>query len=464
MHPLLTQYFRCPSSLADFAFEGNSAAKPGFFRYGSDAICYGRLSAGHVCERPDEPLFDVSDRVKVGRSGVEVPFDPEEIVKNLRQERYVAGHGQSAQTEGVIREVYYLLRPFFPLSVRKHLQRIYLRGWDRLPFPTWPVDTTVDKLLRSFLAMALRASGMESIPFIWFWPNGASGCAIMTHDVEAEVGKRFCSNLMTLNESFGIPASFQIVPEERYSVDSGFLAEIKERGFEVNIHDLNHDCKLFQDRQEFERRVKLINRYGAEYGAVGFRSAALYRNPEWFSSLDFEYDMSIPNVAHLDPQRGGCCTVMPYFIDQMLELPLTATQDHSLFNILNDFTMDLWKRQTNSILQENGLMSFIVHPDYLIEKRNQEAYKKLLGLICGLRAEKNVWVALPKEVNRWWRMRDKMRLRQNGKSWIVEGEGSDQARIALASLHGDRVAYSLVDEPTKPMSSVANVSSTEQAS
>src|SRR2546425_12755629 len=39
---------------------------------------------------------------------------------------------------------------------------------------------------------------------------------------------------------------------------------------------------------------------------------------EWFDALDFSYDMSVPNVAHLDPQRGGCCTVMPYFVGKNL--------------------------------------------------------------------------------------------------------------------------------------------------
>ena len=63
---------------------------------------------------------------------------------------------------------------------------------------------------------------------------------------------------------------------------------------------------------------------------------------------DFAYDMSVPNVAHLDPQRGGCCTVMPYFIGKILEIPVTDVQDYTLFNILEDFSIELWKKQTAS--------------------------------------------------------------------------------------------------------------------
>jgi len=79
--------------------------------------------------------------------------------------------------------------------------------------------------------------------------------------------------------------------------------------------------------------------------------------------------MSVPNVGHLDPQRGGCCTTKPYFIGKILEIPVVATQDYTLFHILRQYSMDLWEHQIELILQQNGLISFIVHPDYLLEER-----------------------------------------------------------------------------------------------
>jgi hypothetical protein len=41
--------------------------------------------------------------------------------------------------------------------------------------------------------------------------------------------------------------------------------------------------------------------------------------------------MSVPNVGHLEVQRGGC-TVMPYFIGRIVELPVTTSQDYSVFD------------------------------------------------------------------------------------------------------------------------------------
>src|SRR5260370_9380833 len=116
---------------------------------------------------------------------------------------------------------------------------------------------------------------------------------------------------MDLDGSFEIKAAFGIVPEERYEVSSSLLELMRNRGFDVVIQDLNHDGRLFDSKEEFLRRAKIINRYGREYGANGFRAAGLYRTPEWYDALEFAFDMSVPNVAHLDPQRDGCSPAFP---------------------------------------------------------------------------------------------------------------------------------------------------------
>jgi hypothetical protein len=169
----------------------------------------------------------------------------------------------------------------------------------------------------------------------------------------------------------------------------------------------------------------------------------MYRNQDWYHAFNFSYDMSVPNVAHLEPQRGGCCTVMPYFIGQILELPLTTIQDYSLFHILGDYSIDLWKQQIDLILNRNGLISFIIHPDYVIEKRARTVYAELLRQLVQLREEKRLWIALPGEVNRWWRSRYQMKLVAAGDGWKIEGPDSGRARIAYATLDGDRVKYSV---------------------
>jgi len=263
----------------------------------------------------------------------------------------------------------------------------------------------------------------------------------MTHDVETSAGADFCRELMALDDSFEIKSSFQFVPEEKYVVSDDLLEELRSSGFEVNIQDLNHDGDLFRDREEFLRRTVRINKHLRNFGAKGFRSAIMYRNAEWLKALDASYDMSFPNVAHLEPQRGGCCTVMPYFIDNLVELPLTTIQDYSLLHILGESSIDIWERQIELIRQKSGLISFIVHPDYLRGQREIGLYRSLLSHLRRLRTEEGLWIALPGEVDQWWRARNQMKLACHKGKWRIEGEGSERARIAYATLAESHLTY-----------------------
>ena len=220
---------------------------------------------------------------------------------------------------------------------------------------------------------------------------------MMTHDVEGQAGADFCGRLMDFDDSFGIKSAFQIVPENRYGRGNALWESLRSRGFEVNLHDLNHDGRLFEDHQRFLERAASLNRYARELQCHGFRSGAMYRKQDWYSAFDFSFDMSVPNVSHLEPQRGGCCTVMPYFVGNILELPLTTTQDYSLFHILGQHSISLWKRQIELILSRNGLISFIIHPDYLTGVRAQRVYLDLLAYLVQLQTERQAWLALPGE-------------------------------------------------------------------
>lgn len=395
-----------------------------------------------------EPYFHFLSVTRAGStasedSATQLLRTVEEAIQGIRDECYATDSDNNI-LRSPIAAIYYFFRPLLPTAIRKYIQRVYLRRWRKLTIPQWPVDTTVDDLLAQLLVGALRSEvTTKRIPFIWLWPNGASSCAIMTHDVETAAGLNNCSALMDMDAAFGMPAAYQIVPEDRYHVSPSFLDEIKKRGFEVNVQDLNHDGLLFRNEREFRRRATRINEYAANFGARGFRSAALYRNHEWLKALRFEYDMSVPNVAHLDPQRGGCCTVLPYFIDNLLELPVTTTQDYSLFHILNHYSLDLWKQQIDLIKQKTGLISFITHPDYLTSEDAKSVYRGLLRHLNNLRNDERLWIATPGEVNDWWRQREQLRMVEDGAGWRIVGPGSERARIGYAEEHMGHLVLSV---------------------
>ena len=327
------------------------------------------------------------------------------------------------------------------IGLRKHLQKVRFSGWDKIPFPQWPVDRTVDTLMESAMTLVLKAQGQSRIPFIWFWPDGASACGMMTHDVEGQAGLDFCDELMNIDDSYAIKSAFQLIPEGREQAWRRTAARLRQRGFEVNLHDLNHDGQLFANKEEFLHRAKRINQYAREFGCDGFRSAIMYREQAWFGAFEFSYDMSVPNAAHLEPQRGGCCTVMPYFVGDILELPLTTAQDYTLFHILNDYSTTLWKEQIRLISQHHGLISVITHPDYLVGRREREVYVDLLRHLADLREREGLWIALPGEINRWWRNRRQMTLVPVGDGWRIDGPDSHRARVAYATLEDDRIVY-----------------------
>jgi hypothetical protein len=437
----LVDYYRCPEEFVKMSLVGELSADSGYFRFGPQ-ICYGQSSFGLRAPGPTGALDDVAGAVIAEADLLRVPFDPTQVVDNLRLERYATASGSLGGLRRTSwKRLYYSIRRFMPAALRRALQRSYFRGWRSLPFPRWPVDNTADQILERLLLLSLRSQRVARVPFVWFWPHGAPSCAIVTHDVETALGRDRCSWLMDVDDSYGIKASFQIVPEERYALSPAFLDSIRTRGFEINVHDLNHDGGLFRDRAEFERRARRINEHARRFGARGFRSGQLYRQPDWYEALEVAYDMSFPSAAHLEVQRGGCCTVMPYFIGDLVELPLTTTQDYSLFHILGDFSNEVWKTQIEAIVAGHGLMSFIAHPDYLGEETALRAYRALLERLAQLRDSARCWVTLPGAVERWWRERSGMTVVRDGERWRVEGPGKERARLAYAELSDNELVY-----------------------
>lgn len=458
-------YFRCPRELVRFRVAPQAALSKGFFRFGS-AVCFGNTAVGSVSNSRNEILFDALLSTRSCSSGeISLPFEPNEVVNTLRHERYVA-RSRGGQ---LLHKYYYLLRPLLPLAIRTRLQRLVFQRRRTSVFPAWPVDCSVEEIFEQLMALTLRASGVREIPFIWFWPEGKHSALMMTHDVEQQKGADHCNYLMDLDDSYHIKSAFQLIPEGAYTGFAEMVSGIRARGFEANIHDLDHDGRLYEEKKLFEQRASKINKFAQHYGMEGFRSGSMHRNQEWFDILDFQYDMSVPTVSHLEPQKGGCCTVTPYFVDDVLELPLTTIQDHGIFYVLLDRSIDLWKQQIAMILAHYGLISFIVHPDYITGVAESEQYRNLLEHLASLREKRSIWVALPGEINRWWRERTQLELVFDD-SWTIKGRGSERARLAFASLANEKVIYRIAGssgtdtETTVPVTLPARSASGQQYS
>ncbi len=335
--------------------------------------------------------------------GVFVPFSLAEAYENYVSERWRAGTRRKELTPRQL-SLFYRLKPLIPRPLQLAARRLLIR-WQGLPeFPAWPLDESVARLVRFYARCLLLASGSAELPFRWFWPRPHLSALIVTHDVETAEGLQLALEIADLEEERGLRSSFNIVASS-YPIDRGIVRELRDRGFELGVHGLYHDRSMFSGREAFEAQQPALRDAVAMLRAQGFRSPATHRVFEWLGELPVSYDCSVPHSDPFEPQPGGCCSVWPFFIGGVVELPYTLPQDHTLFNLLRHRSIGVWLRQLERIEQLHGLAQVLTHPDpgYLGNSRNRALYVELLDVI---RERSTVWRALPREVAAWWRQRD----------------------------------------------------------
>ena len=196
MNRTFSDYFRCPESYVRFAQKRGLSEGCGFFQFGQGVVGYGRYAEHRPADSPTGQLHEAWDDVDCATGSVCLPFDLDEVVENLRLERYTENPEFGSSGKGIVAKIYYAMRPFLPVALRKHSLVLYLFSviGGKSLFPDWPVDHTVDSILRRSMQLLLRSQQLESVPFIWFWPDGAPSCVSMTHDVETVTGRDCCKS------------------------------------------------------------------------------------------------------------------------------------------------------------------------------------------------------------------------------------------------------------------------------
>ena len=186
MEHTLTSYYRLPEGWEQPTPSESKVGETGFFQFGSKIVCYGESDSGVAAKATSAKEFDALKSVRRNGSAIQLPFNISRVIANLRLEHYVKEFAPAPNklvNHAFVREAYYSVRELLPVLVRRYLQRSYFNGWRHLPFPKWPVDFTVDNLHEEYLRLLMAARGVTKVPFIWFWPAGASSATILTHDV-----------------------------------------------------------------------------------------------------------------------------------------------------------------------------------------------------------------------------------------------------------------------------------------
>lgn len=356
----------------------------------------------------------VSARHDTATGRVYLPFDLGEAFENYLLERW---SGEAAQRRVSPRQLdaFYRVKRLIPRGAQLAARRALIR-WQGLPtFPQWPYDDSVPRLVRFYVHCVALASGRSRLPFRWFWPDRFRAALILTHDVESEAGLREAIRVADAEEERGLRSSFNVVARW-YPIDWGIVRELTARGFEIGVHGVFHDRSMFSSRKAFDAQQPALREGAERLGAMGFRSPATHRVLDWLPELPVSYDCSVPHSDPYEPQPGGCCSPWPYLIKDLVELPYTLTQDHTLFTLLGHSSAEAWIQQADRLERAHGLIQCLSHPDpgYLGDNRRFAWYCSFLDAMT---RRAHVWKALPKDIAAWWRERD-----AGGPMW--EGSGT----------------------------------------
>jgi len=339
---------------------------------------------------------------------------------------HILGEGQFGEQRLSLtpaKRLYYQLKPFVPRRLTLVARRRYrVRQVHSFPLG-WPIESRYVQFMHLVLEHAIRQLGYAtpntfapqtgaSLRCRTFWPNGARYAFVLTHDVESGVGYKAVRRLAALDEKYGFRASFNFVPWD-YPVEDALTFELKERGFEVGVHGLKHDGRLFWSDAEFARQVTPINSYLSKWEAVG-----LHRHARLMQALEIEYDTSYFDTDPFEPMSGGTMSIWPFLCGHFVELPYTLAQDHTLLVLLGQRTPQLWLDKVDFIAKWGGMVLLNVHPDYMLEPGHWAVYEAFLAEMAqrrsGVQIDAEVptgpsgatyWHAVPREVARWWRTR-----------------------------------------------------------
>lgn len=299
----------------------------------------------------------------------------------------------------IVTGIYYHLKPVIPRSLQIWMRRKIILRKRSACSNVWPI---------------LEKAGRP--PEGWSgWPDHKQFALVLTHDVDTSRGQEQCRRLMGIEEKLGFRSAFNFVPE-RYQVSAELRRQLLDRGFEVGVHGLNHDGKLYASRKTFQERAVKINRYLKEWGAVGFRSPAMHHNLDWIRDLNIEYDCSTFDTDPFEPQPDGVGTIFPFWYEDnssprgFVEMPYTLAQDFTLFVLMKDDNPKIWQRKLDWIVEKGGMALLNTHPDYMnfngdklgIEKYPVEYYQQILEYVKS-KFHDQYWHALPREMALFWK-------------------------------------------------------------
>lgn len=316
----------------------------------------------------------------------------------------------------IINTIFYIIKPIMPRRIQLWLRRILIQM--KLPSvaDSWPILESAAKT-----------------PANWTgWPQNKQFGLVLMHDVETQIGQDRCIQLAELEKKYNLRSSFNFVPE-RYTVSAELRHKLTEDGFEVAVHGLNHDGKLYRSKDLFYERAAKINRYIAQWNAVGFCAPASHHVLEWNYALDIDYNSSTFDTDPFESQPDGANTIFPFWVSPAnypnaeyqdhtgyVELPYTLPQDFYLCVLMKHEDATIWKQKLDWIAEKGGMALLITHPDYMCFGDTKRGFQEYPAAIyeeflayATTKYKNQYWHGLPKELASYYKTSIHSRLREN---------------------------------------------------
>ncbi len=369
-----------------------------------------------------------------GSGNVFLPFDPGQSMWYAWSEGYrnIRSSAATTKVRTAALRAYYMIRPFLPRPVQIWIRRMLAKAQGSPTFPRWPMETALHDLY-AWLFDLLAGFAGTPVPWIDVWPDGHTWAIVLTHDVETRTGYERVRHLRDVERGVGLVSSWNFVPlrmpeHDRYEVKASMLRDLRREGCEVGVHGLHHDGRDLESFRTLVERLPAIRSFAERWEAVGFRAPATQRDWDLMPLLGFDYDSSFSDSAPYEPIPGGCCSYLPFLNEDLVELPITLAQDHTLFAILGERDGSSWLEKASAVRGLGGMVLVLTHPDYTDDVMLQ-AYRQLLEAFAD---DPGAWRALPREVSAWWRRRAESWLEETSGGWEVRGPAATEGRVRLS--------------------------------